>query len=101
MKVWKFGGGALIIWFPIVGVGSIDLSEFGGGRSSTPLPPPLPLSYGPSVIKDLAAAASNDWLTAGTQPPSQYLAKKHFWTIKKGRQHRSKCEILFDTPSEA
>ena len=84
MKVWKFGGGgALIIWFPIVGVGSIDLSEFGGGRSSTPLPPPLPLSYGPSVIKDLAAAASNDWLTAGAQPPSQYLAEKAFLDHKK------------------
>ena len=67
----------------------------GGGIVNSP----APRSYGPSVIKDLAAAASNDWLTAGAQPPSQYLAKKHFWTIKKGRQHRSKYEILFDTPS--
>ena len=44
---------------------------------------PAPLSYGPSVIKDLAAAASNDWLTAGAQPPSQYLAEKAFLDHKK------------------
>jgi hypothetical protein len=53
-----------------------------------PSPPPFFLrvkgrSYGPSVIKDLAAAASNDWLTAGARPPSQYLAEKAFLDHKK------------------